>query len=49
LQAWSAAWAWRRPDIGDHHALFQSGAVKSREFGGASGTVDVVRAVIDRL
>jgi 3-isopropylmalate dehydrogenase len=30
-------------------AAFQSGAVKTREFGGSSGTADVVRAVIERL
>jgi 3-isopropylmalate dehydrogenase len=30
-------------------AAFQSGTVKTREFGGTSGTADVVRAVIDRL
>ncbi len=30
-------------------AAFQTGAVRPREFGGASGTADIVRAVLERL
>jgi 3-isopropylmalate dehydrogenase len=30
-------------------AAFQTGAVRPREFGGSSGTADIVRAVLERL